>query len=64
MMPRTFPKGSTTESGDEALLAAAGERLVFPCSQGQQLLEGRRHVVDVPVQDGAAPGPGAEEVGA
>ena len=49
-------------SGDEPL-PAVREDLVLFRSHGQQPLEGRRHVVDVPVQDGAAglvvPAPGA-----
>jgi hypothetical protein len=47
-------EGVDHRSGDEPLLAAVRKRLVFPCSHGLQPLEGRRHIVDVPVQDGAA----------
>jgi hypothetical protein len=48
------PEGTNNGSGDEPLLAATGERLVLLRPHGQQPLEGRRHVVDVPVQEGAA----------
>ena len=51
---KDVPKGVDHRSGDEPRLAAVRKRLVFTCSHGQQPLDGSRHVVDVPVQDGAA----------
>lgn len=46
------PEGVDHRGGDEPP-AAFRERFALFGSHGQQLLEGRRHVVDVPVRDGA-----------